>query len=374
MIGSVCIVTTVHYHKDNRIYFKQALSLADAGLQVSMVTNDSWRDVDPRIEHTVLPLERFRLLRFIRLSFYRVLVVMLREKADVYHLHDPELIPAGLLLKLLRKRVVFDIHEMIPESILTKTYMIAPLRRLMFYIMSGVERVAVRFVDGVITARPDIREKFARPDIQVIHNYPILPDEAKLNKLLERKGRDGNKNFSGIYVGAMSKNRGILELIEAFADLDGIELKLLGRFENKQFEAECRASEGWHRVIYLGQVDANEIYEYIAGADFGVVTFLSAPNHLTTIATKPFEYMACGLPVIMSDFSYWRSVFSDHGVYVDPSNVLDIRESVRKLFALGSAERKRIGSANKRFVLEQCQWSIEEEKLTAFYARLLSAA
>ncbi|MDA7774813.1 glycosyltransferase [Pseudomonadales bacterium] len=367
-------MTTVHYHKDNRIYFKQALSLADAGLQVSMVTNDSWRDVDPRIEHTVLPLERFRLLRFIRLSFYRVLVVMLREKADVYHLHDPELIPAGLLLKLLRKRVVFDIHEMIPESILTKTYMIAPLRRLMFYIMSGVERVAVRFVDGVITARPDIREKFARPDIQVIHNYPILPDEAKLNKLLERKGRDGNKNFSGIYVGAMSKNRGILELIEAFADLDGIELKLLGRFENKQFEAECRASEGWHRVIYLGQVDANEIYEYIAGADFGVVTFLSAPNHLTTIATKPFEYMACGLPVIMSDFSYWRSVFSDHGVYVDPSNVLDIRESVRKLFALGSAERKRIGSANKRFVLEQCQWSIEEEKLTAFYARLLSAA
>ena len=40
--------------------------------------------------------------------------------SDIYHIHDPELIPAGLILKLLNKKVIYVIHESYSEDIFNK--------------------------------------------------------------------------------------------------------------------------------------------------------------------------------------------------------------------------------------------------------------
>jgi len=58
----------------------------------------------------------------------RVLWRALHVRAAVYHFHDPELIPVGLILRALGKHVIYDVHEDVPADILGKYYLARRIR------------------------------------------------------------------------------------------------------------------------------------------------------------------------------------------------------------------------------------------------------
>src|SRR5690554_3414713 len=105
----VCHITSVHIAYDTRIFLKECRSLAKAGYEVKLVAQHPKREMVDGIE--IIPVNRTSKGRLSRILFFvwRVFFVAIKTKSQVYHFHDPELVPAGILMRLMGKKVIFDI-------------------------------------------------------------------------------------------------------------------------------------------------------------------------------------------------------------------------------------------------------------------------
>lgn len=366
----ICHLTTVHDCNDNRIFFKECAALAAAGYQVTLLAPGTLLEPIAGIQVVSIKAASNRISRVLWISTCYAVVKTLAARCKVVHFHDPELIPAGLFLKLCGKIVVYDAHENLPRAILSKAYLgEGRIRRAVARVVGLVEQGAAMIFDGIVTARPDISENFPNRHPCTLRNFPKLSD-------LDKSGMVANlvkEKPAVIYVGGMSRIRGVKELIDAFGYLENVELWLLGSFSDDGFFQECQRSPGWKKARYFGKVQPYEVFGYISRADIGIITFWPEPNHLTTLATKPFEYMAKGLPLIMSDFPYWRSFFGDCAIYVDPKAPKEIAQAIR--FMLNDPEGcRKSGARNREIIIKEYNWEVEQTKLLSLYERLAASS
>jgi len=360
----VCHITTVHPVNDNRIFFKQCSSLKQFGYKVFFICAGANSTIRNGIDIIGIPKYSNRLVHFVKVSVVDVIRVALRVDAKIYQIHDPELIIAGLILRLCKKKVIYDIHEDNSSSLLTKPYFRSKiLAKVVSKLVDNFEKSASQFFTKIITARPDISIKFKKRNPLTINNFPIL------NPQLQNKSISKKNHSVVIFVGGLSKIRGIPQLIESFQYLQDTELWLLGPWQDNAFQEACSKLSGWNKTKYLGIVKPHEIFEYVVQADIGIITFLPVPNHIKTLATKPFEYMMAGLPVIMSNFEYWQSFFGDVAIYTDPNDSKAISYSIRKLLS-NPNQMKSLGKKGQRLVKNKLNWEEESIKLIRLYNSL----
>ena len=356
-------ITSVHPQNDNRIFYKECMSLQQEYYDVSLiVAGGETRNINGIQVIGYLKSNGGRLKRILKTSFLEMIRECKKVDADIYHFHDPELIFTGLYLKFLGKKVIYDIHENNPASILSKPYIKSKLvKKVISKIFDLFEKGTARFFDAIVTARPDISERFKHKQLITLRNFPILPNMSKIKDINLIKTKP-----SVIFVGGMSSIRGIPELIEAFALIPDIELWLLGPIKEKKIEESIKIQDN---IRYFGIVEAYDVWSYIDRADIGIITFLPLPNHVQTLATKPFEYMACAKPMIMSNFTYWEEVFGDSSFYVDPTDVRSIAETIKKLIE-DKILRDTMGKRNLALSQNEYNWNIESQKLIALYKEL----
>lgn len=368
----VCILTSVHPACDTRIFHKQAKTLVQAGYDVILIAQHEKVEMVEGVQILPLPSPRNRLHRMVGLTL-RAFRVALKQRADVYHLHDPELLPVGLLLKLCTKaKIIYDTHEDVAENILMKEWLPAILRRPISLGFGLFEQLAARFVDRIVGATEAIAAHFSQSKTIAVRNYPLL-------SYFNEKGRDRDcarkDSYTLIYAGVLTKERGVSELIRSLELVDkkfAVRLKLLGRFDPPAFEEEVRSLEGWANVDYLGLVPYQEVIVHLRDADIGVVLFHDVPNHPESMPNKLFEYMAAGLPVIASNFPLWKEIVEGNecGLTVDPLNPQEIAQAIEYL--LDHPElRQKMGENGRRAVLEKYNWENEAKKLLALYQELL---
>jgi len=362
---NVIHITSVHPENDNRIFYKECMTLSENNYNVSLIAAGA---TSKRINNInivgYIKADGGRIKRIIKTSFFYMLKKCNELDGDIYHFHDPELIFVGLYLKLKGKIVIYDIHENNSAAILSKPYLKSRITKILLSnVFQKFEQLSSRFFDALITARPDITEKFKHKNIITLRNFPILPDFSKQIDIKIKKYKP-----SVVFVGGMTNLRGINQLLDAFEDLDNYELWLLGPISEEKLRE--RIEGGCKNVKYFGIVEAYEVFSFINSADIGIITFLEAPNHINTLATKPFEYMACGKPMIMSHFKYWQETFTESALYVDPIDPLDIVEKI--ILLLENKEyMNKMGLLNLKLAKEKYNWEKESKKLLGLYDKLL---
>jgi glycosyltransferase involved in cell wall biosynthesis len=372
MMKKVCILTSAHPALDTRIFHKQARSLATAGYSVVVIGRHEKNEVIDGIEIIALSKPRHRISRIL-LRTLKVLYLAIRQNANVYHFHDLELLIAGILLKkVFRKKVVYDIHEDEPKSILSKEYIPSSLRTKMSASIRFFQKKAARHFDYVVAAGQDIADSFAGTPVYgkivVVRNVP--PQE-----FIQACEKKGNYSANGVvYAGVLSKQRGIKELVEAINYVrSDAQLHLLGSFPDPRFEAEIRTIAS-SRVKLLGEISYKDIPEVLRTMSIGLICFHPEPNHIGALSgrnNKFYEYMAAGLAIIASNFPSWKEIVEKEnvGVTVDPRDVREIALAIDFLLENPNF-LNAVRENGTKAVRERFNWEVEKEGLLTLYGSL----
>lgn len=361
----VCQVTSVHGRYDSRIFQKIATSLANNGYDTYLLCLDNNPDEEKNgVKIVSAPFNHAGRIGRILKSGKALYKKALEIDADVYHLHDPELLKLGLKLKKKGKKIIFDSHEDIPMQILAKDYIPLFLRKTISKIFKKIQNKALKKYDGVLTATPLIAEKLKASNLNsvVISNFVVIEDYLDFNK----SDRDYNRVC---YVGGINSSRGVDNIVKATKNEDyyveivgdnspGIQ-KLIG------YDNSCS------NITLLGYLSKNDVLEVYKKSCIGLCVLHDTPNHRNAYPIKIFEYMAAGLAVICSDFPEYKKIVEGNncGICIEPQNSKLLKETLLYLISNPNII-KDMGDNGQKAVKEKYNWTSQEAILLDFYKKL----
>jgi glycosyltransferase involved in cell wall biosynthesis len=363
-------LTSAHDRYDIRIFIKMCCSLAKhEGWDVSLVVADGL-GYEERNGVKIYDVGQKKGTRISRMTNTVLKVYHMAKSlnSDIYHLHDPELIPVGVLLKLSGKKVIFDAHEDLPKQLLGKPYLNKILKIVLSNSFKVFEKITCNKFNYIISATPYIRDKFSlinKSSID-INNYPIIGE-------LSIGDSKGLKKNEVCYVGGIAEIRGIKEVVKAMELTNNVKLNLVGEFSSKELETEVRGYNGWKNVVAMGVLNRYQVAEVMNQSKVGIVTFLPLPNHIDAQPNKMFEYMSAGIPIVTSNFPLWKEIVegNDCGICVSPLEPKEIAGAIDYLVS-NEEIAERMGRNGKNAVLNRYNWAVEEKKLFEVYNKVIN--
>ncbi|MCR6094930.1 glycosyltransferase [Salipaludibacillus agaradhaerens] len=363
-------MTTVHHPLDPRIFYKECLSLKNAGYNVTLIAPASSNLTgEEEIEIKTIKYRSNRLHRLIggSIEMYKMAKGI---KASVYHFHDPELIPIAWMLKKKGNIVIYDIHEDYQTGIVQRDYLILPIRKVLAKVYKIVEKIFTKKME-LCLAEKYYKDMYPRGIC--ILNYPLI------NKTLlrqERKGENIGKEL--LYTGNMTTDRGAIIHTELLNVDPEVYVYCYGKCSGSlAAEMNRQAGDNKDRLYingvnrYLPKKEIDKAY-VSKGWLAGLALFPPTEHYMKKELTKFFEYMTAGIPILCSDFPKWKKFVNKYqcGLTVDPNNSKEINEALDYLKA-HPEEVIAMGERGRKAVADNLNWEREEEKLVSWYAKLL---
>jgi len=369
------MATSVHNWDDIRIFHKEARTLTSIG-EVHLVGVDNPDSTPTELDGitlTRLPADGLRLQpggkflpRLKRIA--RISRIVLAGAYQVFHFHDPELIPVGWLAKLRGRRVIYDVHEDVGTMLLSRQGLPKWLGPVSGRLMRGLEYLSTLVFDRIILAATSIARTFNPKNARFVLNYPIV------NQVPQPGRRADGEPLRLVYVGGLTTARGINELIDAVQALrnngETLTLDLYGVIAEQQLKNRIQSisNSGW--LTWHGWLPIAQLMDRLKDYHVGLSSIRDLPNYRYAWPTKVLDYLAAGLPVIASRLPGTEELLSgpDCVVYFEPGDSSSLQTAIQSL--QDEKVRRRL-AAKSAGAAADYSWESQAEALINVYHEIL---
>lgn len=350
---------------DGRIFQKSCKSEVAEGYRVTQIVCHDRDETVGGVTMIALPEPKGRLARMIGLS-WKMYCVAMRQHADIYMFHHPDLMLAGFLLKLAGKKVIYETREFFPDKILSMRWIPVRMRPFARAAFARYERITSALWDHVVVADRHTAKAFVGLPVSVVPNYPLLIP-------VEHVAAPSGKRTL-LYVGGLCDERGLgvmLRIAELIQDR-GVELQLMGPCPFPGDEVRIRSAPN---VKYFGNQSLAAVYQRLATADLGLLLLQPVPayTYAGENTLKLFEYMWSSLPIVSSDFPNLKRIIeaAQCGVCLDPCNAEQAAKVIMDLIEQPNV-CKKMGANGRKAVAEAYNWPAAWDVLRQVYRHVLS--
>ena len=303
----------------------------------------------------------------------RLFLYLLFKPSGVYFSNDLDtLLPNFLLSKIKSSALIYDSHEYFTEvpELLGRKRVRAIWLRIESYILPKLKTM---FTVNDTLARI-YSEKYHIP-VHVVRNVPNLVGYINNENVVNVREKYGiaPTDFLLIYQGAINKDRGLEELIEAFNFLpEAYHLLIIGSGDVYQTLLEKTMGLKLNHIHFTGQIPFSELVAYTFQADLGVSLEKSTNlNYRYALPNKVFDYIASGVPILVSPLTELCAILDKHdvGKLLPSHEPKVIAETIESIFA--NQNQLAIWKENTKKACEEYCWEKEEKKLISILLPLL---
>lgn len=373
----VCMATSGHPADDDRIFFKEARTLAKAGADVVILCAQG--QAFPAQPDGV----RFAAynggggLKDRLRTIGRLEQAIADQRCDVVHCHEPDgLVAAVRVKRRLGTPVIFDSHELWAGVAAVRFP-----RPLWPAAMAAYRRFERRWVSpcdaafGASHAITDYLASILGPErVATLLNVPVV------DIFGEGADRGWGEETILCHDGSLTFVRGLKPMAEAIRILSArhrVVLKIVGDVfgeERKWLDAFVAKHGLDHAIVRTGWLPYDEVGRAIAPCHIGLICFLPSPNHRIAAPNKCFNYLLYGMPVVGPDYPQSHfAILQREGcaVLADPASPESIAGAVSKMIT-GREATLRMSATARELSQSRYRWSHMEPVLLDMYRRVLA--
>jgi glycosyltransferase involved in cell wall biosynthesis len=390
--GFVCMIAYTVYAFDARVR-REAETLAANGFTVRCLTTRSGpspaRFVLNGVEVRELNVPKYRgksklayaasYLWFLVATSAVCLRLLVARELDVVHAHNlPDfLVFAGLLPRLLGRKVVLDVHDSVPETFATK-FSRSPL---LWRVLCLEERLSALVAHRVICVNHPQRDTLVTRGIPKAKTLVSMnaPDPAIFTRTpMVQRGEERDGAFNLVYHGTMSERLGVDLLIRAVAQLQHrlphARLHLWGAGDDiERFQDLVQALGVGERVSFSPKGFAlHELPQRLRSMHVGVVGNRRSAAGDLMLPVKLLEYVSLDIPAIVPRLPTIEHYFTDDMVwYYEPDSVGSLSEAILQLYSRPDVRSEQ--AARARAFIERHGWERQGAELVAEYQALVES-
>jgi glycosyltransferase involved in cell wall biosynthesis len=324
----VCMIAYTFYEFDLRVRrYAEELARRGAWVDVIALSQSGQTEADLvdgvhlfRIqERTINENSRIsylvRLLLFFVRSAFFVTKKHFENKYDLIHVHSvPDFeVFAAWFPKMMGAKIILDIHDLVPEFYASKFS--GGKSSIMFKLLAAVEKLSASFADHVIIANDIWRDRLCQRSVAPWKCTTLLnfPDTAIFSPAT-RCRQDGK--FVMLYPGTLNHHQGLDIAIRAFSQIKEeaphAEFQIYGLGPSKNSIAALIIELDLQNRVFLHDcVVPAEIARIMRESDLGIVPKRNGSFSTEAFSTKILEFMAAGVPVIVSETKVDRYYFDN---------------------------------------------------------------